>query len=420
MSNLIVVREAFDWLEAAPNHSFTFEDMQELIRYMDQLYPGKNWMEIGYKRVRFINVVGTIRLSKVQIDIIPKLNLDSKLDDHSALTNMLTTCGHVPYKVGYTKASVQESQMDLLTWIADSFCTELQEQLKRGLPNDYMTVGENTTKLKGKIHVAAHIRHNLADRSKVYCIYDERNYTVPLNLIFYKTLLVLKQTVYEPTLRKTIIHLCGYYEGLTLPSKMKHIIEQVRFDRQTARFEKAFRLAKLILSNMSVMNQGVGEESLSFLFEVNILYETYIGKVLSDLLLSENAIVRLQHKEMKLLKNDDTKKDNVQLIPDIVVGHADKDGHIKWSMIMDTKWKLSRYQQNDIYQMYAYVTGYSDATRAILLYPQTNDTTNLSTSQNWSLNGNSAKRIHIRTIRIGNIEETKEDLRGILLEFGVM
>jgi 5-methylcytosine-specific restriction enzyme subunit McrC len=45
-------------------------------------------------------------------------------------------------------------------------------------------------------------------------------------------------------------------------------------------------------------------------------------------------------------------------------------------VIVDTKWKRatyngrSRYEQSDLYQMYAYVTAYQDVKRCILLYPQ--------------------------------------------------
>ncbi|WP_240335309.1 McrC family protein [Paraliobacillus sediminis] len=52
-------------------------------------------------------------------------------------------------------------------------------------------------------------------------------------------------------------------------------------------------------------------------------------------------------------------------------------------LIIDTKWKSAtyhgktRYQQSDIYQMYAYVTAYKDANRCILLYPKQEEETDL-------------------------------------------
>jgi 5-methylcytosine-specific restriction enzyme subunit McrC len=412
MNNVLVVREAFDWLEARPDSLFTEEDLRELLVYMTKAYPMTEWIEMGYNRVRFINVVGTIRLSRIQIDIIPKLKLDNE-EGRTSLINMLAVCGHVPYRTGVSKASVQVANLDLLTWLAYTYCIELEEQLKRGIPGDYVTVEENSVKLKGRVKLSAHLRLNAADKSRVYCIFDERMTSIPLNIIFYKALLVLKRKVHDVNLRKKLKHLCAYFEDITVPGDIQSLIDHVHFDRQTSRFEHAFRLAKLILSRMSLLNRGSQEESLSFLFEMNTLYETYIGNVLQQMQLGERAILRLQHEKIKLLKNDDSGRDNIQLIPDIVLGQQLDDGQQVWNIIMDTKWKTSKYQQDDIYQMYAYVTGYREAKCAVLLYPQTDV---IAENRNWSLTADAGKRIHIRSVRVDWWEETKQDLAEILNE----
>jgi 5-methylcytosine-specific restriction enzyme subunit McrC len=251
MNNVLVVREAFDWLEARSDSLFTEEDLRELLVHMSQAYPKTEWIEIGYNRVRFINVVGTIRLSRIQIDIIPKLKLDPE-QGHTSLINMLTVCGHVPYRTGVSKASVQAAKLDLLTWLASTYCMELEEQLKRGIPGDYITVEENSVKLKGRVQISAHLRLNAADKSRVFCIFDERMTGIPLNLIFYKALLVLRRKVHDANLRKKLQHLCAYFEDLTVPGDIRSLMDHVHFDRQTSRFEHAFRLAKLILSKRKV------------------------------------------------------------------------------------------------------------------------------------------------------------------------
>jgi 5-methylcytosine-specific restriction enzyme subunit McrC len=150
---------------------------------------------------------------------------------------------------------------------------------------------------------------------------------------------------------------------------------------------------------------------------MNTLYETYIGKVLQQMQLGERAILRLQHEKIKLLKNDDSGRDNIQLIPDIVFGQQMEDGRQVWTIIMDTKWKTSKYQQDDIYQMYAYVTGYREAKCAVLLYPKTDD---IAENRNWSLTADTDKRIHVRSVRIIGWEQTKQDLAEILKEFNYL
>ena len=415
MSNVVVVREAYDWLEARPDGSFTEEDLKELISYMSRVYPKLDWLELGFNRVKFINIVGTIRLTRVQIDIIPKLLLGED-EGRSALLNMLGVCGYIPYTMGPAIASVQVVEVDLLSWIAAGFCLELEKQLKRGVAADYIEVEENSQRLKGKLMIGKHLQLNATDKTRVYCSFDERSTAIPLNIVFCKTMAVLKRKVFDSSIRKKLLQLSGYLEGLDEPGDIKDKLNQVKFDRQTSRFEPAFRLAKLILSQLSVIHRGTKEECFSFLFEIHSLYEMYVGRVLQQMLLESNSVVLLQHKEVKLLKNDDSGQDNIQLIPDIVLGERQDNGAEVWTVILDTKWKAAaKYQQDDIYQMYAYVTGYPHAKCAFLLYPATDLP---DSSRNWTLAADSAKRIRMRTIRIKHWKETKEDLQRILAEAG--
>jgi 5-methylcytosine-specific restriction enzyme subunit McrC len=221
----------------------------------------------------------------------------------------------------------------------------------------------------------------------------------------------LKRRVKDLALRKRLQHLCFYFEELEIPGDVRSLLEHMQFDRQTGRLEPAFRIARLILSRMSVLQRGAQEESLSFLFEINSLYETYIGIVLQQMFSGSNTIVRLQHEQVKLLKNDDSGRDNIQLIPDMVLGTRHEDGREVWTTIIDTKWKTSNYQQDDIYQMYAYVTGYLDAVRAILLYPKAEE---IPIMRNWSLSADNSKRIHVRSVRVDHLAHTREDLMRIL------
>ncbi|WP_419871516.1 McrC family protein [Candidatus Pristimantibacillus sp. PTI5] len=415
MSKVLVVREAFDWLEARPDSAFTEEDLKDLIVYMSKAYPKMDWMEFSYNRIRFINVVGTIRLTRVQIDIIPKLRVDTD-EGRTSLLNMLAVCGHVPYRLGTARSSVQVASLDLLTWIASAFCIELDEQLKRGVPADYINIEENSMRLKGRIKIPDHLRMNAADKSRVFCAFDERTTEIPINTTFYKTILVLKRKVQEPRLRRKLQYLSCYFEDFVDTKDFRNLIDKVRFDRQNLRFKPAFQLAKLILSRMSVLHRGSQEECLSFLFEVNTLYETYIGRVLQQMRLGEQTIIRLQHEQVRLLKNEDSGRDNIQLIPDIVLGQQHANGAEVWNAIIDTKWKTMNYQQDDIYQMYAYVTGYRDAKYAVLLYPKTDE---VVLNRNWTLAADSLKRILVRSVRIGHLEETRDDLNTLLQEFEI-
>ncbi len=410
--NVIVVREAFDWLEARPEGDFAEQDLKELIRYLSAAYPKAEYWELGFNRVRFINVVGTIRLSRVQIDIVPKLELEE--EGMAAIQNMLSFCGYVPYRTFATRSDMQVARMDLLTWVAAAYCAELEEQLKRGVPSGYVREEENSYRLRGRVMLSAHLRRNAADKTRVYCAYDERTSDIPLNQVLYKAMLVLQRKARDSFVRKKLQQLLIYYEDVSDVFDMPSVLAAVRFDRLHSRFEPAFRLAKLILSRLSLLQRGAQEDCLSFLFDASLLYERYIGLVLRQIAAGDELVVRLQHEEVKLLKNEDTGHDNLQLKPDIVLGRKTSDGREIWTTIMDTKWKRSaRRKEDDIYQLYAYVTGYHEAAHAVLLYPRTEED---GKAKNWSLPAFPGKRILTRTVRIGNMSDTRMDLENIISE----
>jgi|GEM_PF-1959730 len=414
-TKVIVVREAFEWLEVHPEGDFLEQDLKELIRYLSRAYPKAEYWELGLNRVRFINVVGTIRLSRVQIDIIPKFELQG--EGILALQNMLTVCGHVPYRTLENNSRMQFVQMDLLTWIASAYCRELEDQMRRGVPAGYVQVEDNSLRLRGRVVLPHHLRRNSADKTRVYCAFDERTTDIPLNQVLFKAVTVLLRKSSDASIRKKLKQLLVYFEDVSEPYDLPTVLGSVRFDRLQSRFESAFRLAKLILSRMSLLQRGAQEDCLSFLFDASLLYESYIGCLLKQMTEDLSLTVHLQHEEVKLLRNEDTGHENVQLKPDIVVGRISQDGHQEWNAILDTKWKrASIRKEDDIYQLYAYVTGYSEATHAVLVYPRTADD---SKSMNWSLMAFPGKRIMTRTVRILRKEETQEDLREILQELQI-
>jgi 5-methylcytosine-specific restriction enzyme subunit McrC len=410
MNRVITVRESFDWLVARPGSSFTESDLQELLLYLAQHYPDTDIVEIGLGKVRFINYVGTIQLTQVQIDIIPKLHVDA-LQGRAALVNMLTVAGYVPYMIG-SKSLLQVAEWDILEFIAWAFVRELYDQIVRGMAADYQLIEENIGKVKGKILTVPHFRNNFANRTKVYCGFHERTIDIPLNRMFKCALEYLRKKIRNTELLQQLKHVLSFFDEVS-PIFMvdSNLLDSIKFDRQNRRFEGAYELAKLILSRMSVLNRSGSRASYSILFEVNRLYETYIGKAMRSLLTDGRRSVYLQHDQVRLLKNDDTETYNIQLIPDIVVGEMAEDGNERWTTIMDTKWKLPYYQQDDLYQMYAYVTAYPDAQQAILLYPRSAEAVE---QKNWSVPSAPQKKILVRTVRVDTYENTLEDLQALI------
>lgn len=187
------------------------------------------------------------------------------------------------------------------------------------------------------------------------------------------------------------------------------MLENYRLNKKNERFKEAFILAKLILNN-STMNKSIGSENgFSILFEMNYLYEEYIGILLKETIEHETTTVNTQEKSKYLLYNKNTGRNEIALKPDIVIYKDNKP-----KIIVDTKWKSASidgreiYSQSDIYQMYAYITTYTECEKCILLYPKVDENVVHSI---WDVNNYFGdKEIIVREVSLDNYLDTKDQL----------
>jgi 5-methylcytosine-specific restriction enzyme subunit McrC len=152
--------------------------------------------------------------------------------------------------------------------------------------------------------------------------------------------------------------------------------DEAVIDRTNARWGELKRLARLLLKGQyQTTSQGRGQGS-ALLFEMNVLFEEYVGRMLIRALSDEPVIVRRQSGgRYCLIERDETGQEGTQRFltrPDLIVS---RDGFTQ--LIIDTKWKrLSAYgdhpkqgvSQADVYQMMAYGRLY-DCAQLMLLYP---------------------------------------------------
>ena len=212
--------------------------------------------------------------------------------------------------------------------------------------------------------------------------------------------------------------LIAFYDVFSLTDKIDILFDigiklyidilNYKLNRMNNRFLECFTLAKLILLNSS-MDKSLGKENgFSILFEMNYLYEEYIGVLLKEVFNDTNISINTQEKSRYLLWNTLKERNEIALKPDIVIYKDNKP-----KVIIDTKWKSSSinnieiYSQSDIYQMYAYITTYAECEECILLYPKFED---ISHSY-WKLNQNIGdKKILISEISLESYEKSKEEL----------
>ena len=150
-----------------------------------------SFVEIGYGKVRFINLVGVIQLSSIRIEILPKLTIheESEQKNRVALLNMLTISKTIPVSLHESTLNLL-AKADLLHIFASIYIQLLLKELRRGVYKEYRLKQENTPSLKGRFLLHEHVRKNAFLPVKAYCEFDEFQEDVLLNRILKKALIL--------------------------------------------------------------------------------------------------------------------------------------------------------------------------------------------------------------------------------------
>lgn len=148
--------------------------------------------------------------------------------------------------------------------------------------------------------------------------------------------------------------------------------DEVIIDRTNRAWQELFGMAQLFLRNRYQTTSAGSAQGTALLFEMNALFEEYVGRLLTRALAGTEYRVTLQGGRLYCLTSLDDERPVFQTKPDILIWRAGRVAHV-----IDTKWKRISPQiddrkqgvsQGDVYQMMAYAQLYG-APRLTLLYP---------------------------------------------------
>ena len=404
----IILKEAYDWLSVgSEDNEITLSEYRDLCLYLKKNIGNKS-IVYDYNKIKFINYVGIIKINNLIIEILPKISLSNDIiKDREILVFMLSKCNKLSVDINELLNSniLNNSLLDIL---AKVFSKKLLNELQKGLYREYVSKEEALSTIKGKTLISKSIKENTINKNKMNCKYDEFTEDNLFNAILKRAISVILFSIKNDDVKKElniINNVLNYISDIYIPN---NIILNYKLNRMNNRFLECFTLAKLILLNSS-MDKSLGKENgFSILFEMNYLYEEYIGVLLKEVFNDTNISINTQEKSRYLLWNTLKERNEIALKPDIVIYKDNKP-----KVIIDTKWKSSSinnieiYSQSDIYQMYAYITTYAECEECILLYPKFED---ISHSY-WKLNQNIGdKKILISEISLESYEKSKEEL----------
>ena len=356
-----ITQKQFDAIE-----SFVLRNVDDEVGYLLRLGQRKG---VG-KILQAQQYVGVIQLTDgTTIEILPKT---AQLDDtehqgesRQVLINMLRTLPDSHFRqVDF--ASLKATRIPLFEVFIAMFLQSLAKLVQRGIKNDYITREENAAFLKGKLLFLQHIKHNLVHKERFYVAYDNYIPDRIENQIIKTTLLKLYGLSRSGTNQQRIREFQFVFDDIVSVHDIKVAFSKVKPSRQMKDYEQVLDWCKILLLGNSFAPSKGADIALSLLFDMNKLFEAYVGHYLKK----QGLDVSLQDKGHHLACKD--KKGVFALRPDIVVGEGVTIADTKWKVLSDDK-SYQGISQSDVYQMYAYATKYKDCQRIALIYPRIGD-----------------------------------------------
>jgi len=342
-----------------------FEAIENFVLSNEQAIPYlKVTTKKGYGKVlQAQNYVGVLQTKDgTTIEILPKIQEMSVNASKKILISMLKTLKKSPFK-NFNMAHLKSANMPLLEIFITMFLDELSELIKKGIKSDYVTKEENIAYLKGKLQIKEQIARNYIHKERFFVAYDEYVSDRVENRLIKTTLHYLYKQAKLNNNKKRIREYLFVFDEVGVSHTVKSDFSKVKLGRQMKDYEKILVWAKTFLLGASYSPHKGSDLAFALLFDMNELFENYVGHYLKK----QGYDVSLQDKQYHLAFSG--QKGIYALRPDIVID--------KGRVIADTKWKLLSQEKtrqgiggNDLYQMYAYGTKYSNCEGMYLIYPK--------------------------------------------------
>lgn len=339
---------------------------------------GNGVLEDRRHELRARGVVGVLATQDCNLEILPKIDIASEEgpDRQNAairkrLVHMLAVALDLKIETGrITELDWQrETLLEILIRI---FCEKLTETLRRGIPRRYLGHEDDLSTLRGTLNVPRQFTQHAANPGRLACRFDERSEDIALNRIMKAAVSHLSKMSRNATNQQRLRELAFVYADITdVPAPALNWAEVV-IDRTNRTWQDLFGMAQLFLRNQYQTTSGGAGQGSALLFEMNALFEEYVGRLVLRALAGTEFRVTLQGGRLFCLTSLEDARAVFQTRPDILIWHGGQVIHV-----IDTKWKRispriddpkQGVSQGDVYQMMAYAHLYK-APRLTLLYP---------------------------------------------------
>lgn len=367
---LITLREyetlrVSDSMVAAGEKAITYKEAEDLLRFDESLTIRA--LEHRYRGVRFLNYCGVIQVGQLTIEVLPKIastqenGTDLQLD-RQLLLRMLAVARDLPL-IDAGQANIQLQNHNLLDIVIAYFCEETFRQFHKGIIRRYETVQQTLPLIRGRWLIDADLRLSVGRKDQTHCVFDDFTDDNIHNQAIKATLrLLTKHTAANSQLNQKVSTLVAMLPNVTDRSVTAEVVRDLPRNRLVSRYETVLRLCEWFLAGQSPNVHAGEKHTLGLLFDMNVLFEEFVAKVLRSAL-PDGFKLRTQGPRAYLARDTKNGDDRFQMRPDLCIVCA--DGSV--AAIIDTKWKLldaqdplNKYgvKQGDVYQLKTYADAY--------------------------------------------------------------
>ncbi|KAA8388651.1 restriction endonuclease [Acetobacter tropicalis] len=339
---------------------------------------GSGVLEHGRHALRARGVVGILTSGDASLEIVPKIDMaPGKTPDHQnaairkRLVHMLAVALNLRIDTGVITdlAWQRETLLEILIRI---FCDKLTMTLRKGMPRRYVEREEDLPTLRGQLDIPRQFTRHTVNPSRLACRFDLLSEDIALNRIMKAAAVRLLSVSQRSANQQRLRELAFVYADITDVPVSALRWDDVVIDRTNRSWQELFAMARLFLQDRYQTTMGGAGQGMAMLFEMNALFEEYVGRLIAQALAGTGLTVSLQGGRLFCLSAQDSERGLFQTKPDILIRRGGAITHV-----IDTKWKRisSRIDdpkqgvsQADVYQMMAYAQLYHTP-RLTLLYP---------------------------------------------------
>jgi 5-methylcytosine-specific restriction enzyme subunit McrC len=316
---------------------------------------------------------GIVRAGDLVLEILPKIEVGATADGEArgVLVAMLRAAADVAVAdAGTAPLGVQRRHL-LDVFILD-FCARVAGLLRGGAIRTYRAFEDDLPALRGRLRLAEQVRRMAADRSRFRCGFDELTPDNPHNRALKAVLGRLLHQAVGPDARAAVGGLLHRLAEVShAPCSATHI-DRLPFNRLTETWRPVFQRAGWFLRGLFPDVRVGGTEGLCLLFDMQRLFEAFVGACLRREWRASGANARVVLQGPSRHFADSAEGPAFRLRPDAAV--VSTTGAVE--RLLDAKWKrldpgaASRgVAREDAYQLAAYAGAYR-CTNVALVYPR--------------------------------------------------